>query len=482
MRYDKAKKPSLTATVTLKRNGKIQTISSSEEDFFSYVSHLHSIPHIEDDEGDFVYIDNPNQFFSIQEKIVDIFAGKLKELVLCEKSIDEKYREFSKRIREYQREWILSEKNLRVFPTKICRIFYDVGVLMIRDSLEEFELIEKDKFRLSDIQKLLEKSQKYDIAVCFGAFLLAPKPYDEKSEGYDVVIGLIIYDLKNRRTLSFNLNTLAQFQRKIHNVGQYGLWECTFDLFERTTKKDSFKSFLPLPLNIRDFTPLPWFCYAFLNGIQKDILVDGFALDLPLFIMFGTPLLLIKKPSYIFRPKEQTAFIMLGFREGNEISHHQIRFDVSKGKPELHLDYEIYFEKKPSKKIVSHLVINYEDIWGFSENLAIGFLAASAYDVEFDTMIIPKRISGIKDSFKKNPLTVYALFVRSMAGKPYRFLKERPEAFDVLRSIAERKEIVKGKELIPKLEKLGLTRQRKLTILGDIVYARLHQASTSTKN
>ena len=473
--FDKAKEPSLTATVELERNDKVQTISSSEVDFFSYVSHLHGIPHIEDDDSDFVYIDNPNQFFSIQEKIVGLFTGELKELVLCERRIDEKYREFVKRIMGYQREWILSEKNLRVFATRLCRIFYDVGVLLIRDSLEEFELIEKDKIQLSDIQKLLDKSKKYDIAECFSAFLLAPKPFDERSEGYDVVIGLITYDLKNRRILSINLNTLAQFQRKIRNIGQYGLWECAFDLFERTTKKDSFKSFLPLPLNIRDFTPLPWFCYAFSKGIQEDVLVNGFALDLPLFLVFGSPLVLIKKPSYIFKPEEQTAFIMLGFREGNEISYHQVRFDVSKGKPELHLDYEIYFEKKPSKKIISHLVVNYEDIWDFSENLAIGFLAASAYDVRFDTMIIPERISGITDAFKKNPLTVYPLFVRSMAGKPYRWLKERPEAIEVLKSIATKKKITNGKKLISELENMNLIMQGRLTILGDIVYARVQQ-------
>lgn len=480
--FDKAKKPSLTATVTLGRKGKTQTISSSEEDFFSYVSHLHSIPHIEDDEGGFVYIEKPNDFFDIQKKIVDMFSGEQKEFIICERSLEKTKRKFHKKIKSYEREWILSEKNLRVFPTKLCQIFYDVGVLMIRDSSEEFQLIEKTKLQLKDIQELLHRSQECEIAVCFSAVLLAPKFHQEKKEGYDVIIGLITYDLKNNRTLSFNLNTLAQFKRRIHNVGRHGFWECIFNLFENTARKDSYVSLLPLPLNIRDFTPLPWLCYAFLKGIQEDISMNGFKLDLPLFLVFGAPLILLEKPSYIFTPEEQMAFVMLGFREGNEVSHHQVRFDVSKGEPELHLDYEIYFEKKPSKKVINHFVVNYKDIWEFSENLAIGFVGASAYDVKFDTVTIPNRVGGIKEAFRENPLTIYALFVRSMAGKPYRFLKERPEAIDVLRSIAERKRVVKGKELIPKLEKLGLTRQGRLTILGDIVYARLHQSSTSTKN
>ena len=473
IKFDKAKEPNLTVTVTLERNGEILTFSSAEKDCVSYIIHLHSIPHIEDDEGDFVYIDNPDAFFNIQKKIVDIFSGKQEELVICEIRIDSQ--RFKKRIEDYERKWILSEKNIRIFPTKLCQIFWNVGVLMTKESVEEFELIDKEKFKLGDLQNLLHKSQEYDLAVCFSAFILAPKIPIREDEQSDSIVGLITYDLKNKRTLSFNLNTLRQFQRKIDNVGQHGLWECVFALFERTSGKDSFTSFVPLPLNIRDFTPLPWLCYVFLKGIHEDNWVDGFTLNLPLFIAFGTPLMLLEKPSYIFNSKDQKAFVMLGFRDDDEISYHQVRFDVSKGEPNLHLDYEIYPEKGISRKIIDHLSISYKDIWDFSENLAIGFLAASAYDVNFDTVIIPERIRGIKEVFRKNPLTVYPLFVRSMAGRPYRWLKERPEAIDALKNIVTRRKIINGKKLISELEDMGLIRQGKLTILGDIVYARLQQ-------
>lgn len=167
---------------------------------------------------------------------------------------------------------------------------------------------------------------------------------------------------------------------------------------------------------------------------------------------------------------------MLGFREGNEDSYHQVRFDVSKAEPKLHLDYQVYFEKRPPMKIVSHLAIDYEDIWNFSENLAIGFLVASAYDINFDTMIIPRRLDGIKESFKNDPLSVYPLFVRSMAGRPFRLIKENPKAIEMLRKIATEKKVIGEKEIIIELENMGLLREGKLTILGDIVYARLSQA------
>jgi len=143
VKVDKTKKTTETATVTLERNGNIQAISSSEECFCSYVSHLHSIPHIEDDESAFIYIDNPNEFFDIQKKIVDMFSGEQKDFIVCERRIQKEYQRFSKIIENYEKNWILSEKQLRIFPTKLCRIFRDIGVLMIKDSNEKFDLIDK---------------------------------------------------------------------------------------------------------------------------------------------------------------------------------------------------------------------------------------------------------------------------------------------------------------------------------------------------
>jgi hypothetical protein len=170
---------------------------------------------------------------------------------------------------------------------------------------------------------------------------------------------------------------------------------------------------------------------------------------------------------------------MLGFREDDEQSYYQVRFDMSKGEPKLHLDVQAYYENKFPRKIVSHSVIDYKDIWDFSENLAIGFLLASIYDVNFDTVVIPKRISGINESFRNNPLTVYPLFVRSMAGTPFKRLKGNSKLSDVLHRIAKR-ETIREEAEIKELESIGLVRDGKLTILGDIVHARLLQTKETS--
>lgn len=200
----------------------------------------------------------------------------------------------------FERNWILSEKDIGMLNTKLCQIFYDAGILFLKGKDYEFKILSKEKISLSDINTLLAQSHKADLAICFSAVAIGPKVYSKKKEESDAIVCLLVYDLKNRQTLSFNLNSLGQFQRKISNVGHHGLWECVLELFERTKSENLFRSYLPLPINLRDYTPLPWFCLAFIKGIREEIVVNNVKFDLPLFLTFGTPLLLDGKPSYDF--------------------------------------------------------------------------------------------------------------------------------------------------------------------------------------
>ncbi len=181
--------------------------------------------------------------------------------------------------------------------------------------------------------------------------------------------------------------------------------------------------------------------------------------------------------SYDFDPKKQRALFMLEFREDEERSFHQVRFDMSRGEPNLHIDYEIFPEKGSSFKRVGHSIVNYKELWEFSEKLAIGFLLASSYDINFEKLVVPTRLSGISEAFKKNPLAIYALFVRSMASRPFRILKENFELFEAFSKIMK-KEKVTNKDAISTLHELGLLHKGKLTIMGDIIRARILQTTT----
>lgn len=57
----------------------------------------------------------------------------------------------------------------------------------------------------------------------------------------------------------------------------------------------------------------------------------------------------------------------------------------------------------------------------------------------------------------------------------YVWAKKRPKVASALKKIAVGKEIVNRKEVISELDRMGLTKQGKLTKLGDLVYDRLQQ-------
>ena len=471
--------PSEVAELHLKKGSEEIIISSSETEFFSYVIHLHSIPHFEDDGTDFVYIEDANRYFEIQKEIIDLLSGEKKEFIIYENSVKDFEKEL-KIIESFERNWILSEKDVRMLNTKLCQIFYDVGILFLKGEKYEFKIISKEKITLREIDNILAESQKSDLAICFSAIVIAPKVLAKKKAESDGIIGLLLYDLKNRVTISFNLNSFEQFKRRNPDVGKYGLWECVYDLFERTKSENLFRSYLPLPINLRDYTPLPWFCSAFIRGINEEIFVNDIKIELPLFLAFGAPLLLEGKPSYDFDAEKQRALIMLGFRDDVQRYFHQVRFDMSKGEPNLHIDYQIFPEKGFCYKSIGHSVVNYKNIWDFSENLAIGFLLAATYDINFEKVVVPNRLSGIDGAFRDNPLTVYPLFVRSMAGTPFRRVIGDPKLLDVFSRIS-RKEKVSDLASVKTLEEIGLIKDLGLTILGDIVNARLLQ-TRNTKN
>jgi hypothetical protein len=470
--------PSEVVKLTLKKNDKEMVFSSSDPELCSYVAHLMSVPHFEDDDSDFVYVKDTEKYFDIQRDVINLLSGETKNFVIHE-NFGNLSEGDTEKIISFQRKWILSEKGSRVSNTRLCQIFYDVCILIRTGRNYNSKILSKETITLEDIHSIIEDSTKSDLAICFSACIASPKVNSETKQESDVIIGLIVYDLKNRQILSLNINSLGQFQRKISNIGQFGLWECVYELFNRTQDKKCFKSYLPVPINLRDYTPLPWFCVAFLKGIKEEIILSNIKFDMPLFLVFGTPLLMKDMMSYDFEPKKQRALMMLEFRDNNEQFIHQVRFDMSRGEPNLHIDYEIFPENGSSFKCVGHSVVNYKDIWEFSENLAIGFLLASSYDINFEKLVVPTRLDGISEAFKNNPVTTIPLFVRSMASKPFRVLKENNELLETFSKLIIRKEKCTDKDAIRSLHELGLLHNGRLTILGDIIKARILQTTNN---
>jgi len=457
-----------------KRKEEVVAFSSSEKDLLNYVHNLHTIPHIEDDDSDFMYIDDPDKYFEIEKKVTDIFSGELKDVVICNNvlNVDKVIYQL---IKKYERMWIESERYIKIVGIKLAQIFFDVCIIKIKNNSIDYDIIDKNDFQIEYLNELVKVSQNYDVSVAISAFLLTERYPFKAGVRSDALIGIIEYDLKNQKVLAVNLNTISQLRRVLKSIGNYGLWECINEIFSRTEKMESFISLLPLPLNVKDYTCLPWICYSILGKLGFVSLEKIKEFNIPMLLVFRIPPIFLQRPGYIFKQEEQKALIMLGIRNVDSIDFHQIRFDISKGEPNLHVHYEI-FSEFGVEKVVNHQVINYNDILNFNENLAIGLLIASAYDVTFDTYVIPKRFDGIINVFKDNPVMIYPLFGRSMAGEPCRTLLNNEElCLSFLESVESGIEKKINKTHKDALEKLGVIKEGKLTILGDIVNARLLQ-------
>lgn len=110
-----------------------------------------------------------------------MLSGEQRELVICERRIGDRQKSIAK-IVAFERNWILSEKDVCIGTTKLCQIFYDVGILLIKNNEERFKLICKENLSLSELQIILKESQESDTAICYSAFILSPTiPLDKRS-------------------------------------------------------------------------------------------------------------------------------------------------------------------------------------------------------------------------------------------------------------------------------------------------------------
>lgn len=95
--FDKNRSPQQIVEMELKRGDERTTLSSSDDELISYAVHLHSIPHFEDDDSDFVYVKNTGKYFALQEIIVSLFTGKEEEFVICERNLGQNLPELIKK-------------------------------------------------------------------------------------------------------------------------------------------------------------------------------------------------------------------------------------------------------------------------------------------------------------------------------------------------------------------------------------------------
>src|SRR5579885_3315418 len=121
-----------------------------------------------------------------------------------------------------------------------------------------------------DIQKvneLRDKARNMQNCFAFSFFYIYSK--SKKSEFHpDFFIGCILYDLKNQKSISFNLTSTFEEANATHLNSAKLFIHCCRTAFEKSIQGTNFFSIMHVSIIHATYTPLPWMFFAALYPFE----------------------------------------------------------------------------------------------------------------------------------------------------------------------------------------------------------------------
>lgn len=333
--------------------------------------------------------------------------------------------------------WISREKNKKFGTKKLSAIFSSVCIVNKKNGKVSSETYEKELLDLQQIHILLERSKKLDYSISVSFILLNQDL--TKPSNFDALIGIIVYDLKNRRTLAINFQCFTSFIRQFEYDTSRGMFDIVKKLFDDTINSDlKLKSFLPLPLDSPLFTITPWIIYSNLSTIkQYNEDKKNYAITIPEFFSFGysefSPGTKTFDYHYFSKNKRGHATCILNFNGYDDKRIKYImRFDQSLGEPLVHIDFSFY--DGPETKLISHYPLDLEEVYNFSPELFIGMMSAGLFDANFTTLF-DNGLKGLQNLIKKNHAFSYPLILIWRIGTWIKWLNENRKGYEILKKL-----------------------------------------------
>ena len=323
----------------------------------------------------------------------------------------------SKKIYQVLQEFVKSEKNLVYvgFPKfHLSDIFSQVLIIEEIEDDISFNIVSKEKVTLKEIQQIQENSKSKQNSIALSFFYLTKK-VSQNENFNDVVVGLILYDIKNEKTLCFRTvssNYFYQYKTKNNKLGKY---DVALDIFNECIKPNmKCNWYLPSTLDHPWYTPMPWIHYIVLLPMKNDenksdIIAEERKISMSEYFVFGIPKCPANHDNFVFENfasfKEGRATILFDFNDEKRITY-PLRFDQSKGEPLVHLDFAFY--DGDQQKLIAHRSLDLEAVSSFNLSLYGSILAAGFFDGYFST-IIRKGLKGIEELTQRNPAYLYPL-------------------------------------------------------------------------
>jgi len=344
-----------------------------------------------------------------------------------------------KKIFELMKDWIDKEKHARFGMKNAKEIFYLTCVIFEKDGKITKKNIHKELVTLQEINKIKEGAKNYDNCLVLSFFyLLSKSKKDKKTE--DVLVGSILYDLKNKKTVCFNIISSISFESSkvkeqkpnTHNIVEY--------LFESSiNEKMECKSFIPLPIDSPWYTPLPWICYSSIvsNELKYTESIDQpHAISIGEFFVFGKTPYPDEANSFQFKQfsssEKGSATTILQLSDNEKELAYNFRFDSSKGEPLVHMDFAYYDGKE--HKLIEHFPIDLENVFSFSKELYVAVIMAGFFDSYFTT-IIKSGLKNLNAMIDKQPILRYPFKWIWMLDTAIIWINENPGGYEILEKL-----------------------------------------------
>lgn len=286
----------------------------------------------------------------------------------------------------------------------LFNIFSNVFLIREINNQIDCDVLNKNQLTIQKINELRKNSKKIENCYLFSFFYFYSKSTKSKFHP-DVFIGCIFYDLKNQKTVSFNLTSTYEEVEHDNNLKGAQLFiHCCRKIFEKSIEREYFLSIMHVSIIHTTYTPLPWIFFAalysfeniFTNTKNRDYLIN-----IPEFFIFGISKEFNTQESFYYenitKNRRGSAIIQFDLINDKKINY-QLRFDVSKGEEFLHIDYGYY--QNTMNKLLSHFPIDIETVTNFSKRLFVAIMSSGFYDPEF-AGILKNKLKNTAEIVKK---------------------------------------------------------------------------------
>jgi len=312
----------------------------------------------------------------------------------------------NKKILQYVRAFVknkLGQYTQNHHDRNLFNLFTDTIVIFEDHKGIHSEIFDKENFRIKHLQKLRTNSKNYKSCHAFSFFQLFSRGNVSEFDS-DIFVGCILYDLKNQKTISFNLISTLEDNHTGPNSD-------SAKEYANSCKKIFEKSFTPIEIQSKIhvtilnpmYTPVPWIYFAvlypfkYVKNIQNPISIGEF-------FVFGISKDIRKEDSFYYdkvtKDRRGSAVVQFDINNKKPFSY-QLRFDVSKGEQFLHLDFGYYDEKNKMNKLLSHYPLDMELIKKFKHRLFVAIISAGFYDPEF-AEILKYRLKNTAEILRKH--------------------------------------------------------------------------------